>query len=600
MEINELVWSCKNKAKEGTRQTSMGTTIRVPQRPLAILFLGSHDRNCRAEVERTLSFCWPAGGYNSVSITSYETPEQFRKALTYDENDHMELEDLVIEQCKNQKNFQVHTNVILVYFLNLDQEDAEEYLELLDEKPDLGTGGLITRVVFAMSSCQRRTEKEQVHQRLNQLSQMAQEDRNQVWRNTIVVSLSNNLYDGSTLDEEQFGEGYSLAVEMLQLYNSARLPGDPVIYFPMANDPEYNLVTGAIQRIQKPFDEIVRTVLRQYLYSCQIACSDQAEDKRVNGQELLEMCNQAMLDFMNQRVYGALPVNADLGGLPNGVTQPRDAGEDGGTDRTCGVWKAYKEKYYVGKVDEACGSDEALQDYFEDYFSQRYSCGVFCSEFAGLALKLQEKGSQFYPNPPTGSTELAAFGRYAAYCRMVERGLPAMIAAARQLSQDAETYMNNLNRLAVNLNPKDPSVISFYSPEVKNYLDGLSADNGIKARMKRPCGEEKLRERVEEFFNEVMNRPFMKLPFDQELARRIGQAQASHVLSNVLNQSETAMGICARMSLNNLNSIGDVVLLDTGAGFASGTAIAGVPFQVSRSDCVDRIAFYRFNVKMVH
>jgi hypothetical protein len=600
MEINELVWSCKNKAKEGTRQTGIGRTIRKPQRPLAILFLGEHNRNCREEVERTLRSCWPAGGYNSVSITGYETPERFRRALTCDNNGRMELEDLIIEQCKNQKSFQVHTDVILAYFLNLDGADAEEYLELLDEKPDVGTGGRITRVVFAMSSCQRRSEKEQVRHRLERLSQLAQEDKEQVWRSTVVVSLSNNLYDGSTLDEEQFEEGYSLAVEMLQLYNSARLPEDPSVSFPNANDPDYNLVTGAIKRIEKPFDEIVRTVLWQYLRSCQSACSDQAGDERISVQDLLKMCNQAMLDFLNQRVYADLPVNADLGGLPNGVTLPRDAGEDGGTDRTCGVWKAYKEKYYVSKVDEACGSDEALQDYFEDYFSQRYSCGVFRAEFAVLARELQEKGAAFYPNAPTGSTELAAFGRYAAHCRMVERALPAMIAAARQLSQDAETYVSSLDRLAVDLNPQDDSVINFYSPEVKGYLDALPADNGVKAKMKRPCGEEKLRERVEEFFDEVMNCAFLKLPFDEELARRIGQAQASHVLSNVLNQPETAMGICARMYLNNLYSIGDIVLLNTGAGFASGTAIAGVPFQVSRSDCVDRIAFYKFRVDMMN
>jgi hypothetical protein len=93
----------------------------------------------------------------------------------------------------------------------------------------------------------------------------------------------------------------------------------------------------------------------------------------------------------------------------------------------------------------------------------------------------------------------------------------------------------------------------------------------------------------------------MQLPFDEELNERIGQDKASRVLDNVLIQQDTDMDIYARMHLDNLHIIGgkSIVLLNAEARFASGANITGLPFRVSRSDCVDRIAFYQFHAGMM-
>jgi hypothetical protein len=92
----------------------------------------------------------------------------------------------------------------------------------------------------------------------------------------------------------------------------------------------------------------------------------------------------------------------------------------------------------------------------------------------------------------------------------------------------------------------------------------------------------------------------MRYSFEEELNARItDKNEANNMLADVLSLAASEIQNWAQMPLNILISIGDLVLLNKDADYAQGAKIVGMPFHVSRTDGVDRIALYKFQVNMI-
>jgi hypothetical protein len=605
-DLTKLVADCIAKTEEGTHRAQTGRTIRRPQNPMAVLYLGEHAEACKKEVAHTLRNNWPVEGYKSIETCTYLTPEDYRRAIEYNEKtQEMELEELLIRQCGDEKSFAKSTDVMLVYFLNLNGAGAEEFVELLNQRPDTRAGGQVSRVIFAMNSCLRTQEKRQVTRLLGRITELAH-TRNEagmispMWQNTRVVALSNSLYSGGNLRGDQIVDSYALAAELLQICNSTRQQGDPVVTLPSVMEEECNLITGALRRKTKPTNEIVRTVLREYVRMCQELCRSQEGAEDADEQSLLSACNQAILEFYHGRIQPALPQEQDLMGLPNHVTSLDKTGYGGGADETCGVWGAFLRKHFIGQVDRACGSQMQLEDYFADYFSKRYSCSVIKNRFHTLANQIRANETKFYPNQPGPQATLVQYGVYTASYHLVERALPALVSAVQQLSRNADDYLAVLSNVEVELNPQDETVKRYYSRRTRSYLEALPTENAVRTAMKRPCEMEELEGRMRTFYGEILSQYFMRLSFEEELNARItDKNEANNMLADVLSLAASEIQNWAQMPLNNLISIGDLVLLNKDADYAQGAKIVGMPFHVSRTDGVDRIALYKFQVNMI-
>lgn len=598
METNKIIQSCVAQMQRADSLAGGGRQVRWPNRPLLVIFLGHHAEENRDEVRKSIRLCWPVLA-DAVQYLSFETPDAYRAAISEDPRDGaIPLEDALLEQCNPQKGFHVHTDPIIAYFLDAGSSETPEFLRLLNAEFAPAAVGVITRFLFSVCRGVRNADRRRMKEHLRLLDEYAHDPENQKrWENSYLFAVSDQMRNGAALTSPaQFTEGYILLTELLLVYNSRPADGEVAAVLPLPRGvvplDKGNFITGAILRITKPREEIVRSVLREYVNECSARFGNAGEAAPVES--IVAFCRELLLDRYSTLVEPILPAAEDLRWLPVAdlPLSPASAGEDGGAgDLTHGCWRAFKEKHFVSAVREACGADGALLEYFKRELSSKYKASDIRMRFPAVGDSLSEE--LFRPTAP-GGADLASHGVFAAKQAFAQLALPALRSAVAYLYDVSSKYQETLVRLQGELHCEDKGIVDNYSDWIRNYI---AANPAVSAEMTLPCREDAFGERLKDFFSTALNNcDFLRLPFDKELERRIGEAEANHQILNSLNVPDDEMQLRGRMHVDGYEStIGNYILLDPDARYARDLPdLACSNFEVRSSDCVDRISFYAF------
>lgn len=584
----EILQTCNQKMQEAEMYAGFTGIARQPNRPVLLVFLGEHDPSCIEEVRRTLEMNWPQHS-NEIICKTYATPEAFQKAIQPDQEGNIELEDCIIEQCEQRKGFRTTSDVIIGYFLNLTQ-DGIAFADILNQPFDTPVGGAMTRFVFAVGRFSRSKEKRTSCEVLNRIRDLANENQ-AVWRNTHVVSLGDYMYGGGVIAAENKAENYAIAVEMLLIYNSV---GSSMI-LPYATVETGHFITGSFKRIGKPRNRINQSVLFRYLERCQKIAA-QAEEEHVAQRGDLDRMYQECVDLTRQLfdrdVMPKFPKEEDMRGFPNEVVDVSGTDELGGEDRTCGVWTGYRKLYFEEAVKNSLGDPMKLSKKFEWELGKKNNCAQIQQLFEALKEKIEEQ--EMIPFTPRDNS-FREYGIAAAVKVFNELTLSALKQAIEHLQENARGYQECIARIQGRIHPNDEQIQIYYSAKVDHYL-GMTPE--LLNEMRSPCAEFALKDRMLSFYEKILlSEPDLKLPFEQELQKRTDVATANQRIQEVLLVTPAEMESDMRMHIRGADHlIGDYVLVNPKvvAGEMGGTR-----FEVGRTDCLDRIAFYAYSVSTI-
>ncbi len=584
----QLIRDCVDVVNRNTVAGVGGGTVRRPDRPMLFLFLGTHPKEGVQAAQSALRTGWPSH-YNSIAFRTYKTPGDYTAAQEYIDRGNdaaMELEDLIVDQCSPKKGYQSHTNVQLVYFLNLNDQYAPEFIDLLDQPLDIPVGGLKSRYIFAMSKVSRRIDHERMKERLRTLHDKAVASQGSVWDNSYLFSISNSLFSAAILEGDAYHEGYDMAAEVMLMLNSVRQQDDPTFTPVRASSDGANIMTAALLRQKKPTEEIVRTVLNQYLLQSVERCKTGSGS--TNAPEPLAYCKDLYGQLYNNFILPNLPGEEALAGLPTATADPaiRQA-----------IWAAYEKTWFEDNVHAVLGTPKELQEKFTIALQGVYNCTAINVSFGNLIAALSGEA-----NPFRVAASYSDQGEYPqAVLRaknvLADRVKTAVLGAATELMEDAKSFVWLLGDLQNQIVPMDGGLGNYYRSKVQNFL---ASDRDEDSRLGNPCNEDQLQARLLSFFKSLVNRDqTMRLSFWEELKVRVGAAQAANMLANVLAITPHMLMNQMRMRLPAANQMGDAILMDPNAERQMSIPVSGQKFAISSADRVDRIGLYSFRIDQV-
>ena len=608
IDVRTLLQKCKMKMQKRESNAAFGMVSLVPNKPLLLIFLGKHKEDYIEEVKRTLDMNWVAHS-QSMLYKKYETPEKFQAALNEDEDGNIELEDAVISQCNVNKGFVSPANVILAYFLNVD-EDTEKFIEILDKPFSPVAAGVITRFLFVMGKTSRTKDKKRMKQTLSCLDSYAKGENKRNWIRNYAVIMSDCMRGGATISEEEIVDRYSVFAELLLIYNSRNNNSGEgfTLILPELTEENNNFITSAFKRKEKPRDEINRVVLWKYIELCMRKSSE--VDDEISVEDMRETCKRIGENFLNEEVGPKLPTNEDMKGLPFGVTKASEVGEipnrEGKLDdKTFGVWKLYKKKYFQDIVANSISKEEGLEFYLEKELGA-LGCGRINDKFDSL-LRIIKEDEDFFEffKIASGNESLLQYGLKATAETMKQQMILSLEKVIKSLIQKAGEYQEELAHFSRVVYPQDLEIKEYYEPLMSNYLD-MAESQGVIDKVKTPCLEDELEKRIDTMYENLLNSDQgrrLLLSFEEELQARTGVIAANALIAATLFVTEAQMQEVIQMPLVGVDKIGDYSFVNPNAGFvtmADGALFNDSKiFPVSRTDCLDRVAFYKFTISNI-
>lgn len=604
IQIENYVIKCREKIESKSAQAAGTQTVRVPQRPVLVTFLGKHPQEGKRRFEAALRTGWPAASFKITAREKfYATPEAFREAIETEDDDGTTVIDRTILEATSDAGIQ-STNLLMVYFINFNSDMAEEFLKLLDRPYTTPMGGTKERFIFAIGEMTTHKAIQQAERFTNALKAVAEGQgtkTRELWERTYCMMLSNYKYGGATLSSEEYLDNYSLAMSVLLMLYSVRSPKDQFILppLPRVTDPTRSLMTATLDRESKPTDQIARSVLYKYFSSgLDLAnVADSAEVTAVNLRDHAKSLIQNLyLKLLNSGIF---PTDAAMRHFPGGAKTGVDAGLAGGQDKTMGTWGVFCKKYFIQPVLESYDEDierDELKRFFAQYFSKEcgFSCGTIQKLFPSFRTDLENMGAVklLEMNAPRPEAPLREWGLYEARRTLGDIGFEILKETVAELSDAAGEYANMLSMLSGQVMPTDNTVLNYYGSIVAGHMGAKIADETVEEQLKRPCGEQELEKRLDGYIESITNLPSMRDNFFKEIKKRLADNAANNMVMNFLNLPAHKLSNDARMHLVGvLDQLSEAFMFDS--------SLLGVQsnnlFELCGTNGMDRVVLYRFD-----
>lgn len=569
IQIDNYVQKCKEKIDRKSIQVTGTLGVRIPNRPVVVTFLGSHDEEGIRRFYKTLEQGWPTFYHRIVDqIQTYFNSNLFRSAIKTEDADGATAIDRCILSATNSSEL-TSSNALMVYFLNFNDAESLKMLDLLNLPYTTPVGGQKSRIIFAIGKTTTNRGMKQSLDFIEKIREYARSNDNSVWKNTSCVMLSDYQYGGMTLRHTEYLDNYVLAMNILLMEYSVRQHEDSFtpVKLPCVTDSENPVLTATLCRECKPSEQIARTLIFEYLrYG--IALTKRPNNEDVSNVSLREVSSNAIKELFG-KLYdnGTFPKAKSLVHFPFSASCGSDVGISGGNDKTFGIWNSFCQANYINPIYQVYGDAEALKEYFENYFSVKcgYSCGVIQRTFPAFMNELDESTeADFNPQiAPSPSDSLEEWGLYIAKKTITQLAFPALKEAVSEFGNVAGKYTNMLAALSGQVTPSEQSVKTYYSNLVDIHMGKRVGEYTVEDVLSRPCSEEQFMSRLDMFIESITNQEQLRMNFFDELKSRLADDGADTMISAFLNMPMHKLTDRARMNNGYLNSICEASLFDS-------------------------------------
>ncbi len=603
IQIEEFVSNCREKIESKSVVATGALTIRVPERPVVITFLGNHPVEGKRKFDSAMQICWPTAAYRlSQREKHYVTPEEFRIAIEEEAADGSTEIDRTILESTNDTGLR-SPNLLMVYFICFDDENAEKFITLLDRPYTTPMGGEKERFIFAVGKLTSNHALRQCDKFVSDLRSAAGPGSlaATLWDHTSCMMLSNYMYGGTTLSAEEYLDNYSLAMDILLMQYSIRCEQDRYSsrMLPRVTDPATPFMTATLHREAKPFDQIARTLLYRFLRHG-VDMANALGSGEMSDLSLSQDAQKAVIErFKAIGGENVFPTESAMRHFPDGAARGSDVGEDGGTDKTMGTWALFRKKYFESKALETITDKTELKDYFCRYFSSECgcSCGIIQKIFPSFRAHLDQIGEEAFMGitRPMASATIRDWGLY--YAKKAFGGVcfAALKEAVSELSRSAGQYVSMLVNLSGQVTPSNSTVNMYYSNIADGHMGVRSGSDSFEDMLKIPCGEDEMLERMKSFVESITSLPQLRMNFFEELKARLADDGANNTVKSFLQLPLHTLRNDARMHVGVLEDICEATLFDSNMlGVVSGNH-----FELCNTNSMDRVVLYKFDGKVM-
>lgn len=605
IQIEDFVTVCGEKIKEKSVRATGALTVRIPERPVVITFLGEHPVEGKRKFDSALQICWPTSVFRILGREKvFTTPEDFCRAIEEEDAEGTTDIDRTILEATNEAGLR-SPNLLMVYFVSYNDENAGAFMRLLDRPYTTPMGGDIERFVFAIGTMTTNHALRQCGGFINGLRSIAVNGASPataLWNRTSCMLLSNYRYGGKALPEGEHLNAYSLAMDVLVMQYSLRSEQDrfsPVL-LPRVTDASTPFITATLHREAKPFDQIARTLLYRF-FRHGITLAGAAGVSDISVLSLREAAQKAIIGrYKTLCGNEVFPSEQAMRHFPNGAVSGADAGEDGGQDKTMGTWALFRDKYFSGRAIDAVRDHNELKEYFNRYFSGMCgcSCGVIQKLFPSFKTDLDELGENNFMGitKPMPNASLCEWGHYAAKRALGSRCFSALKEAVTELSCSAGSYVTMLVNLSGQVTPSDATVITYYSNIADGHMGAKSGNETFEDLLKIPCGEAEMASRLNSFIESVTSLPQLRMDFFDELRARLADDGANNTIKSFLQLPLHTLRNDARMHVGVLEEICEAALFDSNM-----LGVAGDNhFELCNTNGMDRVVLYRTDGSIIN
>lgn len=599
IEIEEYVDRCRRKIEDKSGQMAGQYTVRLPERPIVITFLGHHPKTGREMLSAALQKGWPTAQKRIIErMHAYEEPEALERAIR-EEDAHMDTQiDRVIHNAMNDRGYN-SSNLLMVYFINFEEENAVRYLELLDQEYTSTVGGIVERIIFAIGKMTTRRTMQQAERFLRKLRTLASGETStaHLWSETTCVVFSDYLYGGMTLSPAEFMDNYSLAMDVLLLQYSQRMAGKDTFSkkrLPRVGDPNQPFVTATLHRESKPSEDIARTLLYQLFEQGIRFANNDGSSADLDAVRLVDLAQGEMKRRFGQLRRSAFPPNDTVLYLPNRANSGVDVGVTGDGDHTTfGIWHAFCERYYLRPVEKEFETPQDVKNSLERFFSEMgCSCNVIQKLFTPFSQRLLEHGEdRFLPiDRPLPEAYLTEWGIYQAKLLYRRYAFSALREAVEALNTTAMQYVAMLSTLHGQATPSDATVKNYYSQVIDSNMGMELFGETLEDILKRPQTEEKMGELLDGYIEQVTNLPEVRRNFFDELKNRLADDEANTMIKVFLDMPSHELEKEARVHVGIIEELSDAALFDSGMLGVS----SDHQFELCGTNGMDRVVLYQF------
>ncbi|MCD8144607.1 MAG: hypothetical protein LUD79_04630 [Oscillospiraceae bacterium] len=590
IDLNEYISLCCKLIDRYTRPQVGLMEIRRPGRPVLVTFLGTHPAEGLEKYHNMLEMGWPTNTTLRELEMSYATAEEFRQAIETENAEGITAIDRAIAAQCAQRGF-TDPNVLMVYFIDFNHEDADAFLALLNRSYTTPIGNDKARLIFGVGKTTSKRTMERAGNFIDQIRAYAGESP-RLWERTSCILLSDYKFSGFTVSEDEFTDNYALAVDILLMLCSVSSDQDRGFTTPVlarVTEAGDSFMTASVCHINKPTYQIARTVLYSYFQRGTELAGGSNRQGGITNQTLRTNAEEKCHALFGQLQF---PTPGAMLHFPGGASRAADV--QPGSDRTCGGWRVFCETYFLEPVRALCRDGRQLEREFAAYFSSDcgYSCNDILQSFPAFSTYLEENRNGFLnPQPLPQNSTLYEMGLYEAKLEFKKLVFDRLKAAIETLTQEAGGYGNQMSMLMARATPDNASVRSFYTPRVTAFLNG---SEDLERELKYPCSEEELRERLTHYVETITSQQAdLKMDFVSELKTRLNAAEAQNTITNLLELPDARLEAEARLRAGILSKMAntDIHMFDS-------TLLPDIhpnaTFMLRGTDSIERVALYSF------
>lgn len=599
-DINELLERLMGLLEQ---RSVVAMTSNRPHHPTAIVYVGMKSWEAKKDIEQTLRSVWRAradaichylleNGTYSVS----DVGDSFRRMS------ERETLDGIDDMFSKDDCFRALTDL----FLCLVQNTAEyttleafkrDYLELDAFGEKTGYNLKTAKLVLLDESNRGKALAEEIRAYLRE--EMMND--NPCCKTTVI--LSSRLSGGRQLIKGMLRENYVLAGNTILIANGANQEFSPMhpTLFPTTNT---NYITAAYSRITKPnraICEVMVNTLLEWLadsfnMGMKLSVNDINTRLGIAGGTM-----QLITDCFKKYMAAGIPSREILECLPRSTASLEPVGGMPFNLFNNNTMNSFQ-LFFEQNVASVCKAESSIHQ-FRREFKQNVQ-GAFTHKEAASSLSPQVVDSILKSvNMPPPPETLPA---YTYMIRLVEAQYCAtMIPVCREVlmerNEESQRYIHQISNLVdeFNLNYMmdiDPSVENFYSPLIRQYLDGEAGMELIQRLNSATLSEESMLDSIYDALALIISsHPVFAMPLAEEMLQRLGgnvntmQTTLKQELTGDLNDK-----VRIRAAINP-NKFIEIMMLDTKCSvynFLANIYPDMAHMNTSNSNAIELVQFY--------